>query len=486
MASLYSVLLRWLEKNRGIIVVLVVLPLSVVFSAYVRLRQAALRWLAAGPQLHDSRVIKIQAQVKRWAQRKPSERKLLCTARPNWQSLSTTFFRKDLCEQISLPLYNILNLDEKNLVLRVEPLVTVGQVTSYLVPRGYTLAVCLEVAEATLGGLAMGVGMTTYSHKVGLYQESVVSYDVVLGDGSLVTATATNDHSDLYYTLPWSHGTLGFLVALELKIIRIKPHLKLEYIPVRGQKQYCDLMRRVSGALDASAPTPDYVEATVFSKHSAVVMVGTFSDVPDHERHKVIPFCNNPFFRYLFGFLLPPKIAFLKFTTTPGVRAMTFTKQVFQDIVLPMNQLEDQINKSEELFDIYPLLVYPCRIYDHGPNRGQLRPPRQDQLVPGARYAMFNDLGVYGVPRPVMLKKPYDAVKHMRLMERFTRDCGGYAFLYADTFMTRQEFEEMFDLTAYERCRTKYCAEGAFPHLYDKTKPEIDVVEVGKRYIDPL
>ena len=36
----------------------------------------------------------------------------------------------------------------------------------YLVPRGYTLAVTLEIADATLGGLAFGVGMTTYSHKV--------------------------------------------------------------------------------------------------------------------------------------------------------------------------------------------------------------------------------------------------------------------------------------------------------------------------------
>ena len=27
---------------------------------------------------------------------------------------------------------------------------------------------------------------------------------------------------------------------------------------------------------------------------------------------------------------------------------------------------------------------------------------------------------------------------------------------------------------------------GAFPHVYDKTKPEIDVVAVGKAYIDPL
>jgi len=63
---------------------------------------------------------------------------------------------------------------------------------------------------------------------------------------------------------------------------------------------------------------------------------------------------------------------------------------------------------------------------------------------------------------------------------------GGYPFLYADIFMTREEFEKMFDLTLYEQVRKKYFAEGAFPHLYDKVKPEIDVVEIGKQYINPL
>ena len=47
------------------------------------------------------------------------------------------------------------------------------------------------------------------------------------------------------------------------------------------------------------------------------------------------------------------------------------------------------------------VLVYPCRIYDHGQHTGQLRPPRPDQMVPGANWGMFNDLGVYGVPRRV-------------------------------------------------------------------------------------
>jgi len=41
-------------------------------------------------------------------------------------------------------------------------------------------------------------------------------------------------------------------------------------------------------------------------------------------------------------------------------------------------------------------------------------------------------------------------------------------------------------LPAYEKLRKKYKSEGAFPHLYDKVKPEIDVFKVGKEYMNPL
>ena len=68
-------------------------------------------------------------------------------------------------------------------------------------------------------------------------------------------------------------------------------------------------------------------------------------------------------------------------------------------------RLEEQIDVSEKLFDTYPILVYPCRIYDHGQHTGQLRPPRQDQMCPGTNWGMFNDLGVYGVPKKVRNKQ---------------------------------------------------------------------------------
>ena len=56
------------------------------------------------------------------------------------------------------------------------------------------------------------------------------------------------------------------------------------------------------------------------------------------------------------------------------------------------------------------------------------------------------------------------------------------------SFNARKELQVRINLiiSAYERVRTKYHAVGAFPHLFDKTKPEIDVVQVGKEYMDPL
>uniref|UniRef100_A0A7E4V479 DNA-directed DNA polymerase n=1 Tax=Panagrellus redivivus TaxID=6233 RepID=A0A7E4V479_PANRE len=47
------------------------------------------------------------------------------------------------------------------------------------------------------------------------------------------------------------------------------------------------------------------------------------------------------------------------------------------------------------------------------------------------------------------------------------RDVGGYS-LYADLFVTEDEFNQMFDLTLYNAVRKKYHCEGAFPKLYDK------------------
>ncbi len=91
---------------------------------------------------------------------------------------------------------------------------------------------------------------------------------------------------------------------------------------------------------------------------------------------------------------------------------------------------------------------------------------------------MYFDLGVYGVPGPIKRKERFKTLHALRRMEEFTREVGGYTFLYADTFMTREEFRRTFDHTLYFEVRNKYEAEGAFLELYDKIKPEVDVFAV--------
>ena len=58
----------------------------------------------------------------------------------------------------------------------------------------------------------------------------------------------------------------------------------MKYIPVRGQKKYCNMIRDISGANDKDKEVPDYVEATVYNKEEAVIMVGNFADVKTPEQ----------------------------------------------------------------------------------------------------------------------------------------------------------------------------------------------------------
>ena len=266
-------------RARPVAMVCVVLPLSFVVRNYTWIRDAVYSWVYESRDTHADRVKRISDDVcKSYARRQTqpeSERKYMCTARAPWQNLSTRFASyKANADCIFVgDLRNVLRINHKDLTVTLEPLVDVETITRYLVPRGYMLATTLEIKEATIGGLAMAVGMTTASHKYGLLQETVTEFEVVLGDGRVVKATPT-ENSDLYHTLPWSHGSLALLVGLTLKIIPVKKYVRVDYDPVVGMDQYCSRIREVSLKEEAA----DFVEATVFSRDECVVMEGTFVD----------------------------------------------------------------------------------------------------------------------------------------------------------------------------------------------------------------
>lgn len=121
-------------------------------------------------------------------------------------------------QQIECNLIDILEVDRKRCVVRVEPLATMGQVSATLAKIGWTIAIVPELDDLTVGGLVMGTGVESSSHIYGLFQHICESYELVLADGSLVTCSRT-ENSDLFFAVPWSYGTLGFLTAVEIKIL---------------------------------------------------------------------------------------------------------------------------------------------------------------------------------------------------------------------------------------------------------------------------
>ena len=62
------------------------------------------------------------------------------------------------------------------------------------------------------------------------FQHICKSYEIVTADGSVITCSES-ENSDLFYAVPWSYGTLGFLVAAEIQIVPCKRFIKLDYYP---------------------------------------------------------------------------------------------------------------------------------------------------------------------------------------------------------------------------------------------------------------
>lgn len=183
---------------------------------------------------------------------------------------------------LNIAFEQVLEIDAENKIARCEPLVNMGQITRVTVPMGLALAVVAELDDLTVGGLINGYGIEGSSHIYGLFSDTVVAYEIVLADGRLVRATCDNEYSDLFYAIPWSQGTLGLLVAAEIKLIDVKPYMKVTYQPVRGTLQdiaqaYNDTYMPRDGDQENPEKVPEFVEGMVYSETEAVCMTGHYA-----------------------------------------------------------------------------------------------------------------------------------------------------------------------------------------------------------------
>ena len=88
------------------------------------------------------------------------------------------------------------------------------------------------------------------------------------------------ENPDLFYAVPWSYGTLGFLVSAEIKIIPSKKFIKMEYFPVHSKEEMVQKFQEQTLLKDSN----EFVETLAYSLDKAVVMTGNFTDVAESDK----------------------------------------------------------------------------------------------------------------------------------------------------------------------------------------------------------
>jgi delta24-sterol reductase len=267
---------RLVAQLRTPVLMFIVIPISYLKASWRTLRI----WMRARERsgedamlVHETHVKKLQEQIKAWnASGKPGK---LRTARPSWAGMSTKLGTgKENCHRIEMRHLNrILHVDDEALTVTAEPSVTMGELTHLLMPRGLALQTHVEMETITIGGAALGFGIETNSHRVGLFQESVVEYEILDSTGRVHRVTEESD-PELFFALPWSVGTVGFLLSIKVRLVRVKPYVRVVY---EATNSAAELQMRLTELARMGKEAPVFLEATMYSAQRAVIQSGWFT-----------------------------------------------------------------------------------------------------------------------------------------------------------------------------------------------------------------
>lgn len=178
--------------------------------------------------------------------------------------------------QLNINHFNrILEIDPVGRRIVVEPRVTMEQLAHVALEKGMMVPVIPEFKGITVGGAIMGGGLESASHRYGLFSDNCLAYEILLGDGTVVHASP-EEHADLFYGIVGSYGSLGVLLAVELRLIPAKQWVKLKYRKFLSISEAMKYFQRIHGAISA----PDFVEGVVFAPDHIKIIEGSFLENP--------------------------------------------------------------------------------------------------------------------------------------------------------------------------------------------------------------
>ena len=386
---------------------------------------------------------------------------------------------------------HVLDVDPRQRWVEAEGMTTYEDLVAATLARSLLPAVVPELKTITLGGAAAGVGIEASAFRHGLVHETLLAFDVLTGDGRIVTCRPDNAQRDLFYGFANSYGTLGYALKLKARVIAARPYVELAHRRFTDARSFFD-------ALGAECATnADYVDAVAFGPGEIYLNSCRFTDTApwvsdytyEHIYYRSIReratdyltatdliwrwdtdwfWCSKnlgaqiPWLRRLYGRRRLGSRTYqriMRLNARVGLTGLLdrirggHAETVIQDVDIPIARAASFLDFFQREIRIAPLWLCPLI----GADRFALYP-----LEPGELYVNFGF---------------WDTVRHPghlasghfnRMIEREVAALGGIKSLYSDSFFGRDEFSRIYGGDAYRALKQKYDPQGTFPSLYDK------------------
>jgi FAD/FMN-containing dehydrogenase len=394
-------------------------------------------------------------------------------------------------------------------VLSVDPaarVAVVGGMTTYealcdaTLPYGLMPLVVPQLKTITLGGAVSGLGIESTSLRNGMPHESVLELEILTGDGRVVTATADNEHADLFAGFPNSYGTLGYALSLTIELEPVHPFVHLRHFRFRDPRACMDAITEVAAAGSYHGQRADFLDGVAFGLGELYLTVGAYSDVAPwrsdytgkhiyyasirgpHEDFLTIRdylwrwdtdwfWCSRPFGvqRPLVRALWPRRYrrsdVYRRLVALDHRLGLTAAlnegrqrparEDVIQDVEIPVERGADFLTFFGRDVGMSPVWLCPLRL--RGDRDWPLYP-----LKPGEVYVNFGFWGQVALP-PGRSDGYYN-----RLIEDEVGALGGHKSLYSTAFYAEDDFNQLYNIGAHKALKQEYDQAGRLPGLYEK------------------
>ncbi len=135
-----------------------------------------------------------------------------------------------------------------------------------------------ELKTITLGGAVTGLGIESTSFRNGCPHESVIDFDVLLGDGRVITVTPDGPHADLFTGFPNSYGTLGYALRLRIELEPVKAFVVLEHYQHHSAAEAAQTIREIARTREHRSRHVDFVDGVIFGRNRVIITVARYVD----------------------------------------------------------------------------------------------------------------------------------------------------------------------------------------------------------------